>query len=50
VALPLRADALEATGDLLGAAELRRRYADVLRDASGRWAALRETLAGPGAP
>jgi serine/threonine-protein kinase len=44
VALPLRADALEASGDLFAARDLRRRYADVLRDASGPWAALRDTL------
>jgi tetratricopeptide (TPR) repeat protein len=44
VALPLRAAALEATLDLLAARDLRRRYADVLRDASGSWAVLRDTL------
>jgi len=43
-ALPLRADALEATLDLLAARDLRRRYADVLRDATGSWTALRDTL------
>jgi tetratricopeptide (TPR) repeat protein len=45
VALPLRADALEETQEVLRALELRRRYADVLRDATGPWAALRDTLA-----
>jgi hypothetical protein len=44
IALPLRADALDATGDRLAARELRRRYAEVLRDATEPWAALRDTL------
>jgi hypothetical protein len=44
IALPLRADALDATGDGLGARALRRRYADVLRDATGRWQAVRDSL------
>jgi hypothetical protein len=44
VALPLRADAMEANLDLLRAQDLRRRYAVVLRDASGHWAALRDML------
>jgi len=43
-ALPLRADALDATGDVLAARELRRRYAEVLRDATGPSAALRDSL------
>jgi hypothetical protein len=48
IALPLRADALDATGDRLGARELRRRYAEVLEDASGSWTALRDSLRGRG--
>jgi len=44
IALPLRAAALDATGDRLGARDLRRRYADVLRDASGAWVTLRDSL------
>jgi tetratricopeptide (TPR) repeat protein len=44
IALPLRADALDATGDGLGARALRQRYADVLRDATGRWRPLRDSL------
>ena len=44
VALPLRADALDGTGDRLAARDLRRRYAEVLRDATGPWAAVRDDL------
>jgi serine/threonine protein kinase len=48
VALPLRADALDATGDALGARALRQRYAAVLRDATGPWRAVRDTLLAAG--
>jgi serine/threonine-protein kinase len=44
IALPLRADALDATADRLAARDLRQRYARVLRDASGRWVAVRDSL------
>jgi tetratricopeptide (TPR) repeat protein len=44
VALPLRADALYAAGDRLAAQQLRRQFADVLRDATGRWRTLRDAL------
>jgi tetratricopeptide (TPR) repeat protein len=44
VVLPLRADALAATGGGLLAKALRERYAAVLRDATGPWRALRDSL------
>jgi tetratricopeptide (TPR) repeat protein len=50
IALPLRADALDATGDRLAARALRARYAAVLRDATGPWRAVRDSLRGGGPP
>ena len=44
IVLPLRADALDATGDRMPARDLRRRYATVLRDATGPWAVVRDLL------
>ena len=44
IALPLRAAALDATGDRLPARDLRNLYAAVLRDATGPWRALRDSL------
>jgi hypothetical protein len=48
LALPLRADALDATGDRQGARTLRRAYAAVLRDATGPWEAVRDSLRAAG--
>jgi tetratricopeptide (TPR) repeat protein len=48
IVLPLRAAALDATGDRLGARALRRRYAIVLRDATGPWLAVRDSLLAQG--